>query len=398
MHSTISPLKSSCPVDWLLEQTHRQGGLAPIDMERFWIDQDISIADPFGTSIPQVPLGIMMSGECVFDELGVKEDYWRYEHDDPWRLDLNKAYNDKAEVIVGRRLLSEEPCDPARQWPNVRTIADVFEAKNVWVPGTWSWWLQESAHSEEELAALLDRVDARLSGDLRAFILPENWDDEKSRLLALGVAPPRLRGLRGPVTFATSIYGIERLIYLFEDNEPLLMRFRDAILRTLLAIIDVLDAEAGDTAPHGFMFADDNCYLMTPGMYEIFGYPILKAVFERFSPDPGDIRFQHSDSAMGHLLPILGSLDLTGVNFGPTVMIDEIRRHLPQAIIHGQLAPFTFSRNEEANIVAEFLRDFKLARERRGLVFGTAGSINNGSRLTGMRLIMSAIQHFGRYE
>jgi hypothetical protein len=28
----------------------------------------------------------------------------------------------------------------------------------------------------------------------------------------------------------------------------------------------------------------------------------------------------------------------------------------------------------------------------------TAGSINNGSRLTGMRLIMSAIQHFGRYD
>ena len=34
---------------------------------------------------------------------------------------------------------------------------------------------------------------------------------------------------------------------------------------------------------------------------------------------------------------------------------------------------------------------------QRGLQFGTAGSINNGSRLTGMRLIMSAIQRYGRY-
>ena len=31
------------------------------------------------------------------------------------------------------------------------------------------------------------------------------------------------------------------------------------------------------------------------------------------------------------------------------------------------------------------------------LVFATAGSINNGSRLTGMRLIMAAIQRYGRY-
>jgi hypothetical protein len=39
-----------------------------------------------------------------------------------------------------------------------------------------------------------------------------------------------------------------------------------------------------------------------------------------------------------------------------------------------------------------------MAREQRGLRFATAGSISNGSRLTGMRLIMAAIQHFGRYD
>lgn len=78
--------------------------------------------------------------------------------------------------------------------------------------------------------------------------------------------------------------------------------------------------------------------------------------------------------------------------------VSEIREHMPNAVIDGQLAPFTFSRNEEENIIAEFLRDFDQAREKRGLRFSTAGSINNGSRLTGTRLIMSAIQHYGRYE
>ena len=79
-------------------------------------------------------------------------------------------------------------------------------------------------------------------------------------------------------------------------------------------------------------------------------------------------------------------------------MVDHIRRHCPKAVIMGQLAPFTFSRNEQEKIVGEFLRDYDMARQERGLLFHTAGSINNGSRLTGMRLIMSAIQHFGRYD
>jgi uroporphyrinogen decarboxylase len=100
---------------------------------------------------------------------------------------------------------------------------------------------------------------------------------------------------------------------------------------------------------------------------------------------------------MGHLVPTLARLGLTGVNFGPKVTAAEIRRHMPRAIIYGQLAPFTFSRDDRAGILAELLRDFEATRESRGLVFATAGSINNGSRLAGMRLIMAGIQRYARY-
>jgi hypothetical protein len=48
--------------------------------------------------------------------------------------------------------------------------------------------------------------------------------------------------------------------------------------------------------------------------------------------------------------------------------------------------------------VAEFLRDFEQAKVKRGLRFAAAGSINNGSRLTGMRLLMAAIQRYGQYH
>ncbi|HHT27947.1 MAG TPA: hypothetical protein GXZ82_11975 [Firmicutes bacterium] len=380
----------------LVAAARAKDGLAPVDLPRFWEDQAIARRDPFGKDIPQVPLGIMMSWECVFDELGIPEDRWRYENDPDWAFELRKAYNDKAEKIVGRRLLSEKTHDPTKAYPKRKALHDVFEAKNVWHSG--SWWLEQSAHNEDELQALLDRVDER---DIRSYILPDDWRRERDRLMTLGIKPKLYRSQRGPVTFATSIYGVENFIFLILDNPELAARLRDTILRVMLEIARIIDEEAGytpETAPHGFTFYDDNCALLTPEMYEFFAYPILKAVFERYSPNPGDHRGQHSDSDMGHLLPILGSLGMTWVNFGPNLTVGEIRKHCPKARIFGQLAPFTFSRNEEEKIVAEFIRDFQMARADRGLVFATAGSINNGSRLTGMRLIMSAIQHFGRYD
>ena len=130
----------------------------------------------------------------------------------------------------------------------------------------------------------------------------------------------------------------------------------------------------------------------------MFGYPILRDVFARFAPGENDSRFQHSDSSMGHLLPILGRLGLNGVNFGPTVMARDIRKYLPKARIDGCLAPFTFMRNNEQGIIEEVRRDCEAAKEIGGGVnIATAGSINNGSLLESMRLVMAVIQNYGRY-
>ena len=381
----------------LVAQTRAAGGLAPVDLDRFWVDQDRAGADPFGSVIPQVPLGIWMSRECIFAELDITEtpDNWhRLLHDAAWAAQVSRAYNDKAERIVGRRLLDETIPDPQHAFPSIKSLADIFEAKNIW--HNESYWLQQSAHSEDELRQLLDRVECRLE-NLRAFLLPANWENEKNRLTQLGVPVPAYRFQRGPVTFATSVFGPESLIFLILDNPDLAGRFRDTMLRAMLGIAEILDAEAGQS-PRGFQFNDDNCCLLTAEMYEFFAYPILKTMFDRYAPAPGDRRYQHSDSAMGHLLPVLERLNFTGVNFGPTLTVAEIREHMPRAVIDGQLAPFTFSRNEEENIIREFLRDFEQARTQRGLRFATAGSINNGSCLTGMRLIMAAIQEYGRYD
>ena len=70
---------------------------------------------------------------------------------------------------------------------------------------------------------------------------------------------------------------------------------------------------------------------------------------------------------------------------------------MPATRIDGCLAPFTFMRNDEEAILREVSRDCVDARAMRGVNLSTAGSINNGSLLTSMRLVMAIIQNYGRY-
>ena len=378
-------------------EKNANNGLAPVDLEQFWSDQETAMSDPFADDCPQLPLGVLMNNECVFTELNEPEDWYRLIHDDDYRISLEKHYNDASERIVGRRLLSEHALDPDFKWPAVKKLNEIFEAPEEW--HVWSYWIREAATTPDELSRLLDRVEERLE-KLRDFILPENWAEEKSRLQGAGQTLALYRGQRGPVTFAMSVYGVENLIYLILDNPDLAGRFSEVIRKAILDRARIIDEEAGfspENAAHGWSWADDNCVMLNADMYEFFAYPIMKGVFDRFSPDEDDSRGQHSDSAMAHLLPLLGKLGLTWTNFGPTVSVAEIREHIPGAIIQGQLAPFTFSRNEEVQIVAETLRDFEMSKNSKGVVFSTAGSINNGSRLSGLRLIMSTIQRYCRY-
>ncbi|MFW5826191.1 MAG: uroporphyrinogen decarboxylase family protein [bacterium] len=360
------------------------------DLDRFWADDELAHRDNcFFDRAPQVALGIRMSDECVYAELGEDGDPWAPE-DPARRYDLNRRYNDKAESVVGRRLLAEVPPEEAVPQPAVRRIGEVFEGTYERGRKTGEW-LHSPASTPAELEAMLDRVD-RL--DLAEFMLPDDWADRETT--------PLLRHIRGPVTLATSIYGVEELIFLYFDAPELFERFSATIARVVLEMAAILDREAGyteETRPRGFSFADDDCNLLTPEMYELFGFPILKRVFDAYSPDPGDKRFQHSDSAMAHIVPILGRLDLNGCNFGPTVLVDDIRPHLPRARIDGCLAPFTFMNNDRDGIVAEVRRDCEAIRRSgtKGLNVATAGSINNGSSLESMLLVMETIVEYGRY-
>ena len=361
-----------------------------VDVDRFWKEDEIAHRDNCFFQGRQVALGIRMSDECVFAELGEPGAPWGYT---PLarRVELNKRYNDKAEKIVGKRLLREEFLPEDAAFPPVKRIGEVFGSEYIMHNDTE--WLTRSIDGAQALKERLDQVEKM---DLRAFMLPPNWESEKRRIYeTYGLRPAPMRHVRGPVTLACSLMGTTEFLYFLVDEPELAARFSHVMGDVIIRMAEIMDEEAGTQSQRGFSFADDNCCLLTPRMYETFGYPVLQRVFERFSPDAGDPRYQHSDSAMGHLLPLLGKLRLTGVNFGPTVLVPEIRKYLPHARIDGCISPMDFMRNDEAALRAQVERDVRDDAIYGGVNLSTAGSINDGSLLTSMRLIMSVIQAMG---
>lgn len=369
-----------------------------LDVERFWRDNEVGLKDPFSKHILQPPMTISMGFECVFAELGLEYDPGRLERDFDFVQTVAAAYNRRAKEIVGRELLSASWYDPARKFPPLKPVAQLFGCPRVW--RSHCWWDDPAVDTValangdfRGLEALLGRMD-RLN--VREAMLPANWDAECKRLREqYGLEPTLGKGQRGPVTLATNIVGAENLLWLILDAPQLAARLRDTILRVLLEYFSVVRELNGPRDRPGFVFLDDNCALLNPQMYAFFGQPILKAVFAEFAPGPGDTRYQHSDSDMGHLLPLLAETGLTGVNFGPRLSVAQIRAAMPKAVIHGQLAPFTFMSNDEEAIAREVRRDCEQARESRGLAVETAGSVNNGTKLTSLRAVMRELQTRG---
>ena len=140
----------------LVGRSHKNGGLAPVDLDRFWEDDQKALADPWSGSCPQVPLGIRMGAECAFHEFGVKEEWYKLRHDDAYLLPLSRRYNDAVEKIVGRRLLNETPSNPDLQWPETKALSEIFEAENRWED--MSYWLMQLARNPDELAARVRRA------------------------------------------------------------------------------------------------------------------------------------------------------------------------------------------------------------------------------------------------
>ena len=130
-------------------------------------------------------------------------------------------------------LLTENIPLEEENFPPIRQIGEVFGGEYIF--NGESTWLKGSCATPKELESLLDTVENR---NLREFILPSNWEYEKKTIYEkYGKRPTLWRGVRGPVTLAMSIYGVENLIYLMYDEPELATRFSEVITNVILEYI-----------------------------------------------------------------------------------------------------------------------------------------------------------------
>lgn len=355
--------------------------MSRLDVERFWHENELSVGKPFRTDKPRAPIGLSFDEHWLFEELGVTSTV-RYYEDDAFRIECNREANRRCWETVGRRPFSEAPgkLQPLR-------IEEVMGSRRVLLDGGTPW-LEAGFEEPYELAAKLDQL--------------ETLDEDGVREIALsnGACPEPARGervvwSRGPTTVATSVIGTERFLIWLYDEPDLMTRFYRIFAETLIRYHRSL---AQGATLRGIAWLDDNCALLSPGLYEEYALPAMRRVMDEFAPAPRDVRFQHSDSAMEHLLPLLSSLNFHGVNFGPTLLASTIRRHMLGAEIHGQIAPFTLRNGTPQDVEREVVRDFESVGGDGGLFVTTAGSIPAGTRLESIREFMKSVDTCCRYD
>lgn len=345
-----------------------------LDLARFWQENEASSGKPFRTDKPRAPISLALDDHWLCDEMAV-ESTVRYYNDQPYRLELNRACNDRCQQAIGLRPFHEEEGAPGPLRLE-RVLGCTEELHEGGTP-----WLEPAVDDLAGLRKLIDQMEQWHQDDVAA-IAGIRKSSEK----------PRSAVVRGPATVSTTVLGSERCLWWCMDEPEAMDRFFAALAR-----VYVLYQRALGPNITGFGWLDDNCALFSPALYRRFCHRVNLEVFPRLMPN-GGWRYQHSDSDMEHLLPILAELRLNGCNFGPRILAKTIRQAMPETEIVGQLAPMTLRSGDVAAIRAEVLRDWEAVGREGGWVAGTAGSIPAGTKLETIRAWMEIVERDCRYD
>jgi uroporphyrinogen decarboxylase len=359
------------------------------DLKKFWQENDECLKS-FDTGRPRIPIYYWLDDHFLLEEMKLPSTV-RYYEDFEYRKGLHRIINDRLEAVVGRRFYSEDEAE--------EPVPNRFE---VIMGAFWKLikggtpWLETNVVSIEDVKKLNNKNSTL---DMKKEAFPENWREKKSIFEKTTGKKLLLGGnfSRGPATMATSILGTTNTCMFILTDPDVMAEFFAILAEKLVEYQCVLMADTGNTIKEGYQENDDNCFLFSPELYEMFCAPVLEKIFSEFAPLPSHRRYQHSDSAMGHLMPILKDLGVNWVNFGPTLHPLEIRKAMGDAVIYGQMPPFTLRNGTREEIIAMVKRDFDTVGKDGRLIECTAGSVAGGTPLENIRTYMWAVQEFGKF-
>lgn len=356
-----------------------------LDVRAFWEENRKCVA--FTEEKPRCAVKFAPDDHWLFEFLDVSSTL-RYYKDKAYRDALHRECNALTMEHVGRSFFQEDTFEhEPRRIENLFGCHFRYEERGT--P-----WLVPATDDPEEFAAILDKAEET---DMRDWALPDAYREEWERRKAEGRVLPKLgSGSRGPATIITSVLSAEDAFFWMLDEPELMRRFTRILGRKMVEFNRFL-REFSDNPRESWWITDDNSALFNPDLYEEFCYPVLEEVLEALAPGDSP-RYQHSDSAMEHIIPFQARLGMTAVNYGPEIDLASIRAQMPDAIIEGHTPPFLLRNGTPEEIRERIRSDFAKAGQGGGLIVATAGSLAAGTGLGRMRWYMQCVQDDCRYR
>jgi uroporphyrinogen decarboxylase len=350
-----------------------------LDTEAFWEENTRCL--PFTTHKPRCAVDFAPDDHWIFGFMHVPSTI-RYYHDKAYRDALHCEVNRITQQYVGKTFFDEDTFEN-----NPRRIENLFRCEFTYHENSTPW-LTAVTQDPDEFARILDEAEAT---DMRTWAIPEACRKEWEQRQREGRPLPKLGdGSRGPATIMTSVLEVETAIYWLYDHADLMRRFRDILAVKMVEFNQALRKFSGNTEP-GWWITDDNSALFNRKLYREFCYPVLEKVLAAMAPGNAR-RYQHSDSAMGHLMEMQYELGIREVNYGPEIDVAAIREKMPDALIRGHTPPFLLRNGSPDEIRQRIVEDFKKAGATGGLLLTTAGSLAEGTGVGRMRWYMKLAQ------
>lgn len=356
-----------------------------LDPQAFW--KENALCDRFTTQKPRCALHFAPDDHWLFEFMEIPSTM-RYYQEKAYRDDLHRQVNTITQEHIGCSFFEEDTWEH-----NPKRIENLFGCEFEYHEGGTPWFMPVTT-IPEVFSKILDRAEAT---DLKTWAFPDDFLAEWQTRQSAGKTMPLLgTGSRGPATIMTSVLDIKTVFYWFCDHPSIMRRFRDILTNKIIELNTLLRIFSGNDRI-GWWITDDNSALFNRKLYREYCLPVLEQVLEAMAP--GDApRYQHSDSAMGHLLEEQYALGIRQVNYGPEVNVALIRAKMPVATIYGHIPPLLLRNGTPEEIKCHLINDFQDAGQTGGLVVSTAGSLAAGTGIGRMRWLMHLVQEHCRYD
>ncbi len=359
-----------------------------LDVRAFWQENERCFA-PFSTDKPRTPLTFWLDDHFMHGVVELPSTA-RYYQDLVYRLEVHRECNRRLRPALGKDFYPEDKIQYKKGEFEVLCGARRVIAEGI------TPWIESSIASIDDVKALIARL---ATYDMRSMAISDEMQAARRQFeLQTGVRLLFEHSWTGPATLACNILGTTNVCLFMLEETDVMAELMSVLCDQYIAYREaVASADNGQVDRSGIGVNDDCCYLFPPRLYERLCAPFLARFFAAFAPEPRHKRRQHSDSPMGHLMPILNDLGVNEVNFGPTLHPAAIRQGMPRAVIHGQIPPFLLRDGSPEEIIATVRRDVESVGGDGGLVECPAGAVVVGTPPENLRTYMWAVQTYGKH-